>query len=98
MSGILIYTNLRSRNMKKITVIPTNSRTQYYLAQTYDCLNMKPQAIAMYSIRAENCLGFQEERFLAMMKIAEPTGSRGQLLRSERTKQCLKSGELFNSL
>jgi len=59
----------------------TNSRTQYYLAQTYDCLNMKPQATDMYSIRAENCLGFQEERFIAMMKIAELSSDYGDKIK-----------------
>jgi len=48
-----------------------NSRTQYYLAQTYDCLNMAHHARNMYIIRAENPTGFQEERFMSMLKIAE---------------------------
>jgi glycosyltransferase involved in cell wall biosynthesis len=50
---------------------PANSRTQYYLAQTYDCLNKKLEAKKMYQIRADNVEGFQEERFLAMMRIGK---------------------------
>lgn len=54
---------------KELKNNPTDGRTQYYLAQTYDCLNMKNKAKKMYTIRAKNNTGFQEERFISMMRI-----------------------------
>ncbi len=53
---------------KDIARNPNNGRTQYYLAQTYDCLNMKKDAMFFYKQRANNEDGFFEERFDSMMK------------------------------
>jgi glycosyltransferase involved in cell wall biosynthesis len=50
---------------------PENSRTQYYLAQTYDCLRKFEEARRLYEIRADNTNGFQEERFIAMMRLGK---------------------------
>jgi glycosyltransferase involved in cell wall biosynthesis len=60
---------------------PANSRTQYYLAQTYDCLNMKLEAKKMYQVRADNVEGFQEERFLAMMRIGRLSEEKGEKIK-----------------
>ncbi len=56
---------------KDIARNPSNGRTQYYLAQTYDCLNMKKDAMFFYKQRANNKDGFLEERFNSMMKYAD---------------------------
>lgn len=56
---------------KDIARNPNNGRTQYYLAQTYDCLNMKKDAMFFYKQRANNKDGFFEERFNSMMKCGE---------------------------
>lgn len=56
---------------KDIARNPNNGRTQYYIAQTYDCLNMKKNAIFFYKQRANNKDGFFEERFISMMKCGE---------------------------
>lgn len=60
-----------------------NSRTQYYLAQTYDCLNMKLEAKKMYQIRADNTGGFQEERFISMLRL----GTLSKELGEEKSEQ-----------
>jgi len=59
---------------KDIARNPNNGRTQYYLAQTYDCLNMKKDAMFFYKQRANNKDGFFEERFNSMMKCGELCG------------------------
>jgi glycosyltransferase involved in cell wall biosynthesis len=46
---------------------PTDGRTQYYLAQTFDGLGRKEEALEFYKLRANNASGFYEERFLSMM-------------------------------
>ena len=56
---------------KDIARNPNNGRTQYYLAQTYDCLNMKKDAMFFYKQRASNKDGFFEERFNSIMKCGE---------------------------
>jgi glycosyltransferase involved in cell wall biosynthesis len=56
---------------KDIARNPNNGRTQYYIAQTYDCLNMKKDAMFFYKERANNKDGFFEERFNSMMKCGE---------------------------
>jgi glycosyltransferase involved in cell wall biosynthesis len=56
---------------KDIARNPNDGRTQYYLAQTYDCLNMKKDAMFFYKHRANNKDGFFEERFNSMMKCGE---------------------------
>ena len=56
---------------KDIARNPNNGRTQYYLAQTYDCLNMKKDAMFFYKQRANNKDGFFEERFNSMMKCGD---------------------------
>jgi glycosyltransferase involved in cell wall biosynthesis len=56
---------------KDIAKDPTNGRIQYYLAQTYDCLNMKKDAVFFYKQRAINKDGFFEERFNSMMKCGD---------------------------
>ena len=47
---------------------PNDSRTQYYMAQTYECLENKTSAYKYYKMRAQNSAGFFEEKFLSMMK------------------------------
>jgi hypothetical protein len=47
---------------------PNDSRTQYYMAQTYECLENKTSAYKYYKTRAQNSTGFFEEKFLSMMK------------------------------
>jgi len=56
---------------KEIVINPNDGRTQYYLAQTYDCLNMKKDAMLLYKQRANNKDGFFEERFNSMMKCGD---------------------------
>jgi glycosyltransferase involved in cell wall biosynthesis len=56
---------------KELALNPSCSRTQYYLAQTYDCLNRKKDAYFYYRMRSKNKNGFFEERFLSMMKCAD---------------------------
>ena len=53
---------------KDLAVNPKDSRAQYYLAQTYECLNKKRDALFFYRMRAENTEGFYEERFMAALK------------------------------
>lgn len=57
----------------EINNCPTDGRTQYYLAQTYHCLNDTPNAFFWFQERARNTTGFQEERFLSFMKCSELT-------------------------
>lgn len=47
---------------------PDDARTQYYLAQTYECLKNIKESYRYYKIRSQNPNGFYEERFLSMMK------------------------------
>lgn len=65
----------RSRWEKDVGVLtrvlkekPTDARTQYYLAQTYECLENVKCAFKYYKMRSQNIHGFFEERFLSMMK------------------------------
>lgn len=58
---------------KEYSKDPSNPRTQYYLAQTYDCLQMRKEAKDMYSIRYHTVSGFQEERFNAALKAGDLT-------------------------
>lgn len=50
---------------------PNNGRTQFYLAQTHECLNNKEEALKYYKWRANNDKGFYEERFNAMLKCGD---------------------------
>jgi glycosyltransferase involved in cell wall biosynthesis len=56
---------------KAIAINPTDARTQYYLAQTYDCLNMKKDAMFFYKQRSNNKDGFFEEMFISSLKYGE---------------------------
>jgi hypothetical protein len=47
---------------------PDDARTQYYLAQTYECMKNVEKAYRYYKMRSKNPCGFFEERFLSMMK------------------------------
>jgi len=47
---------------------PKDARTQYYLAQTYECMKNVEEAYRYYKIRSQNPNGFYEERFSSMMK------------------------------
>lgn len=49
---------------------PSNERTVYYIAQTYECLKDEAQAKIYYEKRSK-MRGFYEERFWAMMKMAK---------------------------
>lgn len=69
---------------------PNDARTQYYLAQTYDCLDKKDQAFRYYEQRASNPDGFFEERFLSMMNCG-----RIETDNDEKIKWFLKSLEII---
>lgn len=65
----------RSRWEKDVAVLaevlqkkPNDARTQYYMAQTYECLENKTDAFKYYKLRAQNPTGFFEERFLSMIR------------------------------
>lgn len=75
---------------KEIARNPNNGRTQYYLAQTYDCLDMKKDAMFFYKQRANNKDGFFEERFNSMMKCAEL-----ELDEDERVKWYLRAYQVI---
>lgn len=47
---------------------PNDARTQYYMAQTYECLGNSIDAYKYYKMRAQNSTGFFEEKFLSMIK------------------------------
>ncbi|MEX0671805.1 MAG: hypothetical protein WD068_00450, partial [Candidatus Babeliales bacterium] len=48
---------------------PTNTRTVFYLAQTYECLGILPEAFKFYAIRAAMG-GWREEHFEALYRKA----------------------------
>jgi glycosyltransferase involved in cell wall biosynthesis len=56
---------------KELVDRPDESRTQYYLAQTYACLGMNQKARDAYEKRSFNENGFYEERFLSMMAVGD---------------------------
>jgi len=49
---------------------PTNSRTVFYLAQTYSCLNRHAESYHFYKIRAD-MPGFQEENFHCHLRMGD---------------------------
>lgn len=53
---------------------PTNARTVFYLAQTYNCLGDKENAYKYYNIR-KDMKGFWEEVFQSNMKCGELAGA-----------------------
>jgi len=55
---------------KELALHPTDARTQYYLAQTYECLGLSTDAAYAYKVRSENTDGFYEERFNSLLKCA----------------------------
>lgn len=63
---------------------PEDARTQYYLAQTYECLENLKEARRYYKIRSENPHGFSEERFFSMLKCGylKPSSSVGWFLKA----------------
>lgn len=75
---------------KDIAKDPSNGRTQYYLAQTYECLNMKKDAMFFYKQRAHNKDGFFEERFNSMMRCGYL-----ELDEDERVKWYLKAYQVI---
>lgn len=50
---------------------PANTRTLFYLAQTYDCLREHKLAYSTYAKRVESVGGFEEERWQSMLKCGE---------------------------
>lgn len=50
---------------------PNNSRTVFYLAQTYGSLQMHEEAANMYAVRASMLDSWEEETFIAMYRRAE---------------------------
>lgn len=50
---------------------PTDTRTLYYLAQTYDCLGETELALKTYAKRAVAVGGFDEERWQSMLRCGE---------------------------
>lgn len=63
---------LRDRDMllKSFNDNPRDSRTAFYLAQTYDCLNDLENAYTYYSIRM-NMVGWPEEDFMTVYRLAQ---------------------------
>lgn len=57
-------------------------RAQYYLAQTYDCLNNTKQSIKWYLKRANNCDGFYEERFHSLLNLGKRLSDISYLFKS----------------
>lgn len=53
---------------KELSRDPTNHRTLFYLAQTYDCLGEKKLAYDHYEMRANMAGGFDEEQFFSMVQ------------------------------
>jgi len=47
---------------------PKDTRSRYYLAQSYDCLKKYKKSLENYELRATNPEGFFEERFVSMMR------------------------------
>jgi len=56
---------------RELSEHPREPRTQYYLAQTYACLEMIQKAKDAYEKRSLNENGFYEERFLSMMAVGD---------------------------
>lgn len=48
---------------------PSNMRTLFYLAQTYECLGNNRHAAKLYVERLENEGGFSEERFISALRV-----------------------------
>jgi len=55
---------------KEIQKDPTEPRTQFYLAQTYQCLRNVKKARRYYKKRVKNLNGFYEERYSSMVRLA----------------------------
>jgi hypothetical protein len=55
---------------KEIQKDPTEPRTQFYLAQTYQCLSNPKKARHYYKKRVKNLNGFYEERYSSMVRLA----------------------------
>jgi tetratricopeptide (TPR) repeat protein len=47
---------------------PQDTRSRYYLAQTYECLGKHDKALVHFEHRATDVAGFFEERFVSMMR------------------------------
>lgn len=75
---------------KDLEINPNDSRSQFYLAQTYDGLCKKDEAFEAYKLRYENIEGFYEERFLAALNC-------GRLINDdeEKIKWYLRSFEII---
>lgn len=56
---------------------PDDTRTVFYLAQTYSCLNEYEEAIKYYSIRSKMG-GFYEENFESLLRCGDLTASLGR--------------------
>lgn len=69
---------------------PNDSRAQYYLAQTYDCLSKKEEAFEAYKKRSENLEGFYEERFLSTLKCSHLSNNE-----CDKIKWCLKAFQII---
>lgn len=57
--------------LEEIKKNPTNSRSYFYLGQTYECLGDHANAMYYYTLRTEMTEGFYEEIFHAYMRIAD---------------------------
>lgn len=75
---------------KDLALNPNNTRTQFYLAQTYDCLNNKDKAMTLYKQRSKTKDGFFEERFQAMMRCGDM-----EYEEDEQVKWYLKSFQII---
>jgi hypothetical protein len=66
---------------KEILKDPLNTRTQFYLAQTYSCLNKNKRAQHYYRKRAKNTNGYYEERFVSMTSLASMANEEHEKIR-----------------
>jgi len=62
---------------------PNNTRTLFYLAQTYDCLGELDLAYEHYEKRTTSVGGFEEERWQSMLKCGHISNLRNNVERAE---------------
>lgn len=84
---------------------PTDTRTVFYLAQTYDCLEIKGKALETYKIRYE-MNGFYEEKYYSAVKCGDLYNSWDDKLKwylcayslIKRAEPLIKIAEYYNSI
>lgn len=68
---------------KSYTIDPENTRTLFYLAQTYDCLGELNLAYDYYEKRSKSIYGFEEEKWQSLLKCGQISERLGKLDRAE---------------